>query len=948
MQKSRAASRMLAAAVAAAIAYPAGAADPAAASGESLEEIVVTGTHLQAAQDSPTPVTVVDAATVQNRAPADVLEVLNQIPQFRATTQTQGSDRLSLSQSGVQGLVDLRGLGATRTLTLVDGQRFVGGNLAGLVDTNLLPVSLLDQVEVVTGGASAAYGSDAVAGVVNFKLKDHMDGITGSIQRGMSEYFDEKEWVATVGAGTNFADNRAHVVLGLDYADNDGAGSFYSRSYGRLEPGLVSAGNGRPAGTPAQFWSNGVELSNATPGGLILSGPLKGVAFDGSGNPYNFNYGTVYSSAMIGSQANYGFNPQGYAIIGNPFSHKSAYSKLTVDASDRTSLWVSGNFAVSSSYSIGAPPTSVGPITIGVDNPYLPSSIHDAMLADGLSTISVGKIFANVGGNSQEITNHLWRLAAGAKGEILNGWKWDVYAAVGLDTEHYNFNGIQTYNIYAASNAVLGANGAVTCGNLATNPNLNPITITYVQPNCVPFDIFGNSSPATDPAAYDYMFNPIVSVEKIHQTSGGANLNGSPFSDWAGPVQIGVGAEYRSDSLNVVSDEQGAEGHYFTSGQGIYGGHNDVKEGYLEAGIPLLKDLPFARSLDLNLAGRETDYDIEGSVRTWKVGFTDDITDSLRLRATKSHDIRVPNLFELFGVGPPAIQLGIVNRFNGQSGNVRDVQAGNLNLRPEVANTITAGLVFDKSIGNTTFRSSVDYFDIRMHDVIAAGIGVQATIDGCYAGNQSYCNNITFDNSALGIALVSLQSINLNALYTNGVDFEVEMRQNELPFGMPGSLDWHLLASFTNHMSLTTPAGRFEYAGSTATIGSGGTFPNGGGMPTWRGNLTTTYTIDKVSAALQLTGFNRLTYNPTLVGPDSANYNPAAANSISQNQFRGEIYANLMGGYQTSDHLKFFGVINNLLDRKPPNYAINAFSTNAADLYDTVGRSYKLGVRFNY
>lgn len=930
---------------------PATAAAPTSSSSAAptLEEITVTGTHLVNGYESPTPITQIDAASIEDRAPANVLEVLNQIPEFRPSQQTAGNDRLSLSQSGVEGLVDLRGLGPTRTLTLVDGERVVGGNVAGLVDTNMLPLSLIDRVDVVTGGASAAYGSDAVAGVVNFKLKDRMDGITGSLQGGQSKFGDDKQWVASLGGGFNFADDRMHLVVGLDYAKNEGVGTFYTRPYGEVEAGLIAAGSTRAAGVPAQVWSNGVELSNATPGGLILSGPLKGIAFNGNGDPYNFNYGTLYSSNMVGSTANYGNNPQGYALIGVPFQRESLYTKLSFDVNDTTTVFVTGTLGDTASFAVGGPPTSIGPITIGINNPYIPASVHTAMVADGLSSISVGKIFSTVGGNYQEITDHLFRAAAGVKGLVFNDWHWDVYAAIGQTDEYYRFNGIDSSNIYAASDAVVGANGAYSCAAPSTNPNLNAITVGYVQPGCVPFNIFGISSSATQSAAYSYMFHQIFSLEEIKEHSFGANLSGSPLSDWAGPVQVGVGAEYRWDGLFVNSDPIGAAGEYYTSGQADYEGSNPVTEAYLEAGVPLAKDLGFgAKSIDLNLAGRYTDYRIEGSVETWKVGLTDDLNDAWRLRVARSHDIRAPNLFDLFGVGPPAVQVNIFNPFNGQTGNLFSVQAGNLNLKPESAETWSGGVVFQPKDGWARgLKFSVDYFDTKLSDAIASGIGVASTIDGCYSGIKSYCSLITFDSSTVGIHTVQLQSVNLNQIYTNGVDFEAEWSSSNLP-GTPGELDIHLLGTWTNHMSLTTAAGTVNYAGSAATIGSAGTYPNGGGVPTWNGNLILTYHLNPITTQVQFTGFSHILYNPTLVGPDSPNYKPAASNSISQNEFPGFVYTNLTVSYQATKNLQGFAVIDNVFDRYPPTYALNAFSTNAADYYDTVGRRYTVGVRVKF
>lgn len=918
-----------------------------------LQEIVVTGSHLRASGfTSPAPLTTIDDQTIVDRAPANVQEVLNEMPAFRPAAQTSGASRAAVTAQGVQGLPDLRGLGAVRTLTLVDGQRFVPGNIYGIVDTNMLPNSLIDHIEVVTGGASAAYGSDAVGGVVNFILKDHMEGITGNVQHGQSDYGDEKQTVASFAAGTNFADNRVHFVAGLDYTDNGGAPTIYGRPYGSVEPGLLTTGSvgspTRPAGVPALLWANGVEDSNRTPGGLIISGPLAGVAFDAAGQPYNFNNGTVYGgSLMVGSNANYGYNPQANMLLGNPFKKETAYTRLGWDVTSDTTLYTTANFGHFSFQGQGAPPTSIGPIVIGLDNPYIPASIRSQMLANGLSTITLGKIFSTVGNNYSDQANDTWRFAIGGKGKIFSDWNWDAHAAYGQTREDYRFNGIYVANILAAADAVTGPNGAAACGPMAGNPNLDPNLASQVQPGCVPFNIFGVSSPATNPAAYRYMFQVIESVQRVSQASAGVNLNGSPVSDWAGPVELGVGLDYRHDVLNVNSDPIGAAGYYLTSGQANYGGGNYVKEGYAELGVPLAKNTaPFVKAIDLNLAARYTDYQIEGAVWTDKFGLTYDINDSWRLRATRSRDIRAPTLYDLYSRQPPSLDT-VSNPFTGTTDTERYVTAGNVNLRPETADSTTAGIVFS----SRAFHASLDYYRIRINNLILPSVaGTQQTVDGCHQGNQQLCADILF-NSDRTINTIYLKAVNGSSLFSDGFDFESDYRLRELPFGLPGSFNVRLLASFSNHQSITNSSGTTEYSGS------GGLFvdtpePSGGGVPKWRGTLTVSYLLGPVTTEVQVTGFSPLLYSPFDVGPGQAGYNPALDNSISRNVFPGEIYVNPTVIYdainRTGLNLQVYGVINNLLDRTPPQFALNAFSDNGANYYDVIGRTYTLGVRFKW
>ena len=914
-----------------------------------VEEIVVTGSRLTSGFNQPTPVTVLGGEELAKRAPANVLEVINSLPSARPTSTTGGNVRNSTTQAGIQGTVDLRGLGPGRTLVLVDGQRWVPGGFTGVPDTNMFPVSLIERIDVVTGGASAAYGSEAVAGVANFILNDRLEGLRGSIQYGQSSYDDLQQVIATIGGGMSFADGRFHLVGAFDYGDNKGGDSIYSRPWGANEPlalgtGAVGTAN-RPAGTPSQIFALGVERNDGAPGGLIVAGPLKGTTFDANGNPMPFVYGRAYGTSMTGSTANYRFNPQGFTTVANPFNRRTAYAKLTYDVSDETSVWASVNLGRVRDRSYGGPPWAIGPFNITLDNPYIPATTRAAMVAAGQTSISVSKfinVLGKTGGISQ--TKHvfeMYRLAAGARGK-LGRFDWDAYATIGETTEPYTVPfGAHVANIASAVYAVRDASGNIVCGPTATNPYLTAATRPLAQQGCVTLNLFG-VTPAGAPV-YDYITNPIEAEIVTKQSAAGVNLRGELFEMPAGAISFAVGAEARWDELSQWVDPLAAAGAYSQSNQTAYSGKNNVQEAYVEAGVPLARDMgPMLKALDVTGAARVTRYELGGRVETWKVGGTYAVNDMLRARVSRSRDIRAPNLYDQVGLLPGMPFLGINSPFTNVNGTVFSAVVGNPTLVPEKADTLTAGLVFQPTGFLSGFRASVDYFDIRIKDVIAQ-LSVQDVLNGCRAGNTQYCSTITFDSAnPLGVSIVNRQPANLLELQTDGYDIELSYRKADLPF--PGAVNIRFLGTITENMKVGSSTGVIDYAGSGLTA------PAGGGVPKYRGTLDIEYSLSRVRTTVQFSGFNSMLANPTLIGPDSPSYNPNLANSISKNKFPGAVYVNWNGSVDlgTRVNAQFFWSINNLLDKRPPEFAIVAFAFGSANYYDMVGRYSQAGLRFSF
>lgn len=918
--------------------------DQAADSNEaSVDDIVITGSRLKTGFTTPTPVTVLGAEQIQTRAPASVADVVNQIPSFRQTTGPTQAQRFS-ANSGTNSL-DLRGLGISRTLLLIDGRRQAS------TDTNVIPVGLVERVEIVTGGASAAYGSDAVAGVANFILKKRIEGVQLSVQSGISDRGDDSEQVVTFSAGTTLLDDRLHIVAGGDYAHGDGVGTIYTRAFGRAQTNLVSFGPAATRGNlPAQGFVPDVAYAAMTAGGVITSGPLRNTAFGPNGVPYAFQQGTVYSNLMSGGN-NYGLNPSGNYPLKTPLERMVGLARIQFDVSDALSIFTEGSYARVK----GDGFTSflqVPNIIVSINNPYLPSETRAAAIAAGINpttgTLNVGRAFTDLGGYKILTDRRTKRAALGAEGRLFGDFKWDAYYQYSQTRNQLRFdNNVVLGAFQQAAYAVRDSAGQIVCGDIASNPNLNATLraqiATYQRVNptaCVPLNIFGPGSASS--SALDYVTgggveNKSVLTDRLNVFA--ANINGSPFSTWAGPVSVAIGGEYRNQKLVSVSDPF-AQAQIWASTSGpTYSGKLNVKEGYIEVGVPLAKDASWARTLDLNLAGRITDYSTSGRVETWKAGLTYEPFSSLRLRVTRSRDIRAPNLTELFQSGATNVVANTINPLNSQSGVLLIQTSGNPDLKAEKADTFTAGVVlqpdWDWARG---FRASVDYYSIKVKDVVTS-IAATEVLRRCGIGQQLFCNQITFDNSTFGIALLRNQPFNLAELDTKGLDIEVSYNAPGA-FGLPGSLTLRGLA--THVMSLKT-------TDATGTVDRAGSFQQNG-VPSWTASANLTYDQDGFSGTIAGRFFSASKYDATLFDPTQEGYVSSSPNSINDNKFPSQFYLDMSVRYTIKQEgrqsIQLFGNVNNVLDKKPP---YNAFLINSGgNPFDLIGRVYKVGARMTF
>lgn len=919
---------------------------------EKLESIVVTGSRIaRGGFEAPTPVSVVGADRIEERATTNIGQLLNELPAFRPTN-TPASTGLGAAAGYVGGrILDLRGLGAVRTLVLVDGKRFTPSTTQATVDTNMIPSSLLQRAEVVTGGASAAYGSDAVAGVVNFILNQKLDGIKSSLQYGQSSRGDNKTTSASLAGGTDLFGGRGHFIGALELEDDKGVGDCETRlwcSEGWLNFGNAPAGN---HGLPANNILPNINPSTISPTGVVTSaGPTHGITFNPDGTPRAFQYGSLVNSLyMVGGE---GHGQDGYfqgLPIVAPNERYLVYTHTNYDFTDS----LQGGLDVSRGHLLahgdGAQYRNVG-MTIKADNPYIPTSadptlnLPGILAANHLASFNLGRNFADIGNPLLRSKNDLWRAVFSLKGKIAGSWTWDAYYQYGHNQFEVDAdNNVISNNLYStapnnasAIDSVRNATGQIVC-------RVNAVTVTV--PSCVPLNPFGNQVSA---AAKAYVTGTSVQTDLTTEHVVTGNVQGEPFSTWAGPVSVAGGVEYRSDKIEGTADPiSQALGFFVNNAQNINGKVN-VTEGYAETVVPLLKDVPFARNVEFNGAIRRTHYDRSSptasssvSTTTHKLGLTWQLVDWFKLRGTKSRDIRAPNVSELFG--PNIRTFGILNdpTRGGLQTNPVVVSGSNGTLVPEVADTTTAGFVLQPQMEGALGRMqlSVDYYKIDIKDAIG-NLGAQTIATRCYQGALEFCSLITRDSAGV-ITQINDVLLNVNEQITKGVDLEFAYRQ---PMGSLGNMSFRILGTYVANLITVDSAGPVDRAGQTGL--RAGTIP---GIPRYTIDSLINWVYGGFSTSLHTRFIPDGIYNAAFIGPDQPGYsinNPASSNT---NHVKSALYLDLLTQYEFSGSgssgFTVYGGVDNATNVDPPRVP-GANGTGNNVLFDPIGRMWKIGVRY--
>lgn len=903
--------------------------DPAATAAEEVpaaenrgggNEIVVTGSRLGQGFAAPTPLTTIGAQQIEDRNFGAVAELAADIPQLRMNWNIGRS-----SEPVGQNQPDLRALGREKTLVLLDGRRMAATSPFGGIDTNVFPVALLAGVDVVTGGASAAYGSDAVAGVVNFQLDKELDGLKLDASYGESKYGDFKRPILSGAYGASLLDDRLHVTVAGDFYRNTGQTAVASRPWGRRQSVLFT----NPSGLPLQEIVDYATFSQMTFGGLIVgqprTSPLYGIQFGANGAPQPFQFGTKVGSVFqVGGD---GVNITDEGNIGVHITRYSGYGRMAYEVSDALTLWTDALYSNVKVLSDLAPNYDNGSLTIRADNAFLDDSIRDIMTENGIASFKFGRMNLEDGFSENNSETNVRRYAIGAEGAFGDGWSYDAYAQISRNSfyqESVN-NRSESRWLRGVDSVIDPATGRPACRvNVDANPANN-------DPACVPINVFGPGS--IDAAALDYYRGTSFYDADMDQDVFAFNVRGEPFSTWAGAVSLAFGAEYRREKIVSVSDERSQMRDWRSINQQPFSGKLNVKEVYLEAGVPLLKDKPFADSLELNGAVRYADYSSSGGVVPWKIGLNYSPTPSLRFRGVVSRDIRAANINELYS-GQNQVIRGEPDPRSAPGNSippsyfVTSLTGGNPDLDPEKADTRSFGLVY-QPVFIPGLSMSIDYYSIKVKDAITA-LPSGTIISNCFAKNiEKYCGFITLGPDNL-IQTVQSTLLNVNAVETAGIDFEASYRREV----GPGTMGVRVLVNWVDKLLVGTEGGKTDYVGDIAT--------DYAGQPEWKANFDLTYDMERVRLGLFLRYLGGGKFRSTYV--DDVNL-PAAQNDIN-----GRLYTNVSAAYKLTDELEIYGKIDNLFDVDPPitpNFIVQPTIANS-QMFDKVGRFYSGGVRVRF
>jgi outer membrane receptor protein involved in Fe transport len=916
--------------------------EPDEAQASSVDDIVVTGSRLGiSGYQAPTPVTVVSAERLLRDAHTDLSSVLQNLPAVGPSISTNSGAATQSSSSGTAGLaiVNLRNLGAGRTLTLYDGVRVAPSGDGFGVDLNLLPSALVSRIDVVTGGASAAWGSDAVSGVVNVILNRDFDGLSVDIEGATNQLETRQSAKIDVTYGRDIGD-RGKLILSGSYFNSPDLviptdTPWYNAQMLVNNPAYTPTNN-----EPRLIHVDRAGMHTATRGGVVVGpagSPLLGYQFLDNGRPARFDFGRISGLVTTGgTYANPVLEGQFHSLT-IPIENVQGFGFFSYDLTDSITARLEVNFAQSEMSNTS--PTYARNVTIFRDNPYIDASLLP--LLGTAPSFTIGTTNANnvnlaagddpqgegVGLWGNRVTRELARVVFGLEGRF-GEWDWNIdvqHSQSYRYTDSYRNPIVANYNLATDAVRVTSANvgtsglaiGSIACRSRLTNPSNG----------CVPLNVLGTD--VADPAAIAYIQGSGAWSELWQtQTTASAAVRGEPFSTWAGPVAVALGFDYRKEEYLQEADPLSYARAYSIGNFQFFDAEGDSSEIFAEANVPLLRD-QVVQSLDFNAALRVTDYSTSGRVETWKIGATSQINDDIRVRATTSRDIRAPTLLQLFNPGSSQRQT-VIDPANGSSVNIATLIRGNPNLVPEEADTFTAGIVLTPRF-LPGFSASIDYYEIDISGAFATPN--QGTILAeCQAGSAQYCALVD-RNSAGVLQSVTVASVNAASEVTAGWDFQADYRME----AWGGDLDFFVQGNYTTELAVDsfgvvreelnslrggTLAGPLEYR---ATYGAN-----------WRND------VFSVGAQIRHNGAAKLNQFWT-------------AKDVDDNDIPAYAWLDLRASYFVRENVQAFIAVDNVFDRDPPiipQTSTDAFSfffaPTRTELYDFLGRSFRFGIRAKF
>ncbi|MCC6912640.1 MAG: TonB-dependent receptor [Rhodospirillaceae bacterium] len=948
----------------------------AAAAPEVESEIVVTGSRIvRDGYEAPTPVTVVGVEELQSSASANVADYVNTIPAFAGSIMpTNTNSTMSSGRSGLN-TPNLRNLGVERTLVLIDGQRSVGSTSDGLVDLNTIPQALISRVDVSTGGASAAYGSDAVAGVINFILDKEFTGFKADIGGSVTTYGDNESWDTSLTYGTPFQGGKGHFIISASASDSAGVKindrPWNMQGWQILDNPAYGTGAGQSTSVPARLLRNQTSVSNGIAGGIITSciapaaacaaggstvgNGLVGMAFGDDGRPYPFPYGSIVSNPVM-----VGGGWRAATIRGTRYANgltsasetQSVFLRTSYDLADNITVFAQASWTHNGNQNWCCMKEDNDSIVISSDNPFIPAEIAARMTALGVTQFRMGSMHADTRNAGAINDRRVQRYVVGANGTfdaMDTGWTWDAYYQKGISHVHQETFGVIKQSAYAK--AINAVRSPVT-GQAVCRVNADAIT-TNDDPTCVPYNPFGIGVNSAE--VVDYMHGngeKDFRTEVPQQDVMAVNFSGSPFETWAGPVSIAFGAEHRIEKIKGTNDPVSRAFDWYFGNYQVFSAKMNVTEGYLETVVPLATDTSFAESLEFNGAVRATDYSTSGYVTTWKAGLTWAPVNDIRFRVTQSRDIRAPNLNNLYSTGTSGFP-GYQNPFRPQANGAPTTEIGfsstrgNPNLVPEKSDMTGVGVVLQPAF-LPGFSASVDYWDLNIKGALGS-LSVQQIIDQCFlTKSAAFCSAIDF-NADNSIALIRTTPFNLVNQIAKGIDFEAgyNMPLDQIVDGADGNLAFRFMG--THFIK------RFESNGISVPRDYAGENIGASGVPDWRYRASIGYSNDMFDVQIIARGVSSGVYlNSNVECTTGCPVSTVNNRTVDENDIKGSMWFDTAFTYKfgvgESDMEAYFNV-QNVFDKDPAVAAPGpgGFTYEAAPanplLYDTLGRTFRAGLR---
>ena len=940
------------------------------ASGTDVEltEIVITGSRLAApGLTSTTAVTSVDAEDFERRGASNLGDALTQLPVFSgsitsATAAGGFGVRNGTAQGNIGGaFLNLRGLGANRTLTMLDGHRLPPAAVNGTVDINTIPSLLVNRTEIVTGGASAAYGSDAVAGVVNVIIDSKLEGIRGDLSYGVSEYGDDQTARAQLAAGMSFSDGRGHVIVAGEFFNSEGVGDLYERPWGRLEYQTIPNpcyGSGRtgvptycPAGgngLPANVTAPHSHFPNQTYGGLIqrtynaagaaTPSALSGTQFLPGGATSLITYGDLaYPVNGIPNGTQMLNSPDGVTYmqrvrIYQPNQRYNLFGRASFDFTDSLETFVEAAYGHNVGSMFNPQLRQSRGYRITLDNAYLPAPVRAAMQAQGIGSFDLTRVSTDIGHPKVIARDEQYRGLIGARLRMGDKWSLFGYFQHGETRQDNSTAGSIVADLFAFSrDAVVDpASGQIVCRATLPGPAFNAAAA-----GCVPVNLFGEGSPSV--GAIQYFTGTQQRDTTLKQDTAEVTLQGSPFATWAGDVAVASGVGYRKDRLRTEVDPLSAASRFDFGNATNISGDITVKEAFGEIEVPLLRDVAIAQTFGLNGAVRYSNYSSSGGVTTWKVGVTWRPIQDVLIRAARSRDIRSPNIGELFtGQSTSQTFRRVFADDRNAQALITTILGGNPNLQPERATTDTFGIAYTPSWASG-LSLQADYYNIRIIDAIGT-LDANIRIDRCFAGDAAFCEGITIGTVNGRTQVTSMQDfpLNIDEQLRKGIDFQFNYAAplSRISSRLPGSLNLNTVVSYAKSAKTITPLTTLELVNSQQ------------GLPRYRVDSVIGYSVDRASLNLRVSHIPSMIVDVSRVGAEQSGYSPNLPNSVNFNHTGSRTYFGLGGAYDIpfgdDGSVQVYATINNLLNKDPPLFSSGP--TNYA-YFDGIGRMYTVGLR---